>query len=828
MNRSILFLLTTVVLGCSMEASGVSNPIPTELAEVNSKDIWFNEPARHYTQSLPLGNGRLGAMVFGGVNEERIALNEISMWSGSKEDSDRKDAHKTLPKIQSLLLEGKNMEAQKLLHENFTCSGAGSGHARGANLPYGCYQTLGDLRISFHGSANSKQPAENNKQLVTDYKRSLSLNDAVASIQYQSGDNGSFKREAFVSAPDQVFVMTLSNENSTEGLSFEATLARPEQAKTEKADSSTLLMSGQLNNGVDGKGVKYACHLRAISTTGEVTIVGNKLVVKNADNVILLLTSRTDYVWPTGARGSDPVKVSMDDMNRASSKSLDALRKAHIADHRKHFNRVSITLDDGTPEAKRAASLSTDERLHRYREKKNDPELEALFFQFGRYLLISCSRSGTMPANLQGLWADEINTPWNGDYHLNINVQMNYWPAEVTNLSECHMPMLEFIESLQEPGHKTARAYYGADGWVAHVISNVWGFTSPGEHALWGSTMSGSGWLCQHLWQHYEFNPDRDYLKWAYPVLKEAAMFYMDILIEEPKHKWLVTAPSNSPENTYILPDGQRGQTCMGPTMDMQILRELFTNCIKASEILGVDEQLRRKLKNTRQRLAPTQIGKHGQIMEWLEDYAEAEPGHRHVSHLYALFPGDAITPETTPKLADACKITIKRRGVKSDCGWTSAWKAAFGARLKDSDQAYWHVRHLITTNCFDNLFTSIFPRPSVFQIEANFGATACIAEMLLQSHGGIIQFLPALPDAWPDGQVRGLCARGGFEVDVTWKDGKVVNAKILSKAGNDFCLKTDSGLDVLCKGKGQKYQRKEACIFFATEKGQTYELIFK
>ena len=788
--------------------------------------IWFNKPAEHYTQSLPLGNGRLGAMIFGGVDNERIVLNEISMWSGSKEDSDRKDAHKVLPEIQKLLFEGKNSEAQKMVHENFTCSGSGSGHAKGINLPFGCYQVLGDLRIRFPNADNSKQTPDDDKSAERAYRRSLLLNDAIASVQYESGDNVSCKREAFVSAPDQVFVMSLVKDNSAEGISFETTLARPERAKTMKADSHTLVMAGQLNNGVDGKGVKYACHLRAISKSGEISIVGDKLIVNNAQDVMLLVTARTDYIWPTGDCGSDPVIASMADMNRASSKSLQVLRKAHIADHRKYYDRVSLSLDDGSTEAERAAQLPTDERLSRLREKKPDPKLAALFFQFGRYLLISSSRPGTMPANLQGLWAEEIQTPWNGDYHLDINVQMNYWSAEVANLSDCHMPMLELIESLQEPGRKTARSYYDAEGWVAHVITNVWGFTSPGEHAAWGATTSGSGWLCQHLWQHYEFNPDREYLKWAYPILKGSAKFYMDLLIEEPKHKWLVTAPSNSPENSYIYSDGKRVYTCMGPTVDMQIIRELFTNCITASEILDMDEDFRRTLKEKRDRLAPNQIGKHGQLMEWLEDYTEAEPGHRHVSPLYALFPGDGITPEATPKLANACKVTIERRGHQSDCNWTAAWKAAFWARLKDGEQANWHLNHLLAEYCCPNLFTAIFPRGRLFQIEANFGGTASIAEMLLQSHGGVIQLLPALPDAWPDGEVKGLCARGGFEIDLIWKDGKPVKATILSKLGNEFRIKTQSGLNVKCKEKEVPVVKLESdYLSFKTKAEQVYNV---
>jgi len=475
----------------------------------------------------------------------------------------------------------------------------------------------------------------------------------------------------------------------------------------------------------------------------------------------------------------------MADMTRASAKPLSDLRAAHVADHRKYFDRVSLTLDDGKPESAAAAQLPTDERLRKFWPDGSDPALAALYFQYGRYLLISSSRPGTMPANLQGLWAEEIQTPWNGDYHLDCNVQMNYWPAEVTNLADCHVPMLELIESLQPPGRKTARAYYDADGWVAHVITNVWGFTAPGEHASWGSTASGSGWLCQHLWQHYEFNPDRKYLEWAYPILKGSAEFYLDLLIEEPKHGWLVTAPSNSPENTYILPDGRRGQTCMGPTVDMQIVRELFTNCIRAAEILDSDEAFRGELQQKLERLPRNQIGKHGQLMEWLEDYDEAEVHHRHVSHLYALYPGDGITLEGTPKLAEATRATLKRRGFEGDVGWSNAWKTCFWARLGDGQQAHRYLRRLIGINSHANLFDAIFPR-GVFQIDANFAGTAGIAEMLLQSHGDVIRLLPALPDAWPSGKVTGLRGRGGFELDMQWEDSKLVSVSIKTKSGGD------------------------------------------
>jgi alpha-L-fucosidase 2 len=391
-----------------------------------------------------------------------------------------------------------------------------------------------------------------------------------------------------------------------------------------------------------------------------------------------------------------------------------------------------------------------------------------------------------MPANLQGIWAEGIQTPWNGDYHIDINVQMNYWPAEMCGLGDCHTPLFKLIESLREPGARTAKAYYDANGWVAHVITNVWGFTAPGEQAGWGATATGSPWLCDHLWEHYDFNRDPEFLKWAYPIMKGSAEFFLDMLITDPQTGWLVTAPSNSPENTLILPDGGKARVCMGPTMDMQILRELFSNCIQAAEILGIDENFRRRLAATRPKLAPNQVGRHGQIQEWLKDYDEAEPTHRHVSHLYGLHPYDEITPEGTPKLAEAAKVSLQRRG-DGGTGWSMAWKVNFWARLHDGNHAHMMLENLIKKGGM-NLFCQHPP----FQIDGNFGGTSGIGEMLLQSGGDTIQLLPALPDAWPAGKVTALRARGGHEVDIEWKDGKVAAFHIRSKDPREVTVKVN------------------------------------
>lgn len=735
--------------------------------------LWYQRPATMWEESIPLGNGRLGIMPDGGISHEKLVLNDITLWSGGPQDADNPNAIKHLPEIRRLLFEGKNSEAEALMYKTFVSKGAGSGQGNGANVPYGSYQILGNLHLDY----DLPEKAQN-------YRRELDIASAIASTTFEI-DDVTYNREYITSFSDDVILVKLTASQPGQ-ISFDVHLDRPERFTT-TTKGKELHMRGQLNNGTDGKGMKYAVNLRVIPEGGALKTTANSLELEGANSALILISASTDY---KNADFENRVATLLD---ATEKKAYKKIKKQHIDFYQNMFDRA--TLDLGTNP--KAEALPTMARLERFAQTKDDPGLAALYFQYGRYLAISSTRPGLLPPNLQGLWANTVQTPWNGDYHLDVNIQMNHWPINVTNLPMLNEPYYELIKGLVEPGEKTAKIYYNGDGWVAHVITNIWGYTSPGEHPSWGATNSGSGWLSQMLWRHYAFTQDKKYLEKVYPILKGSAQFYNSTLIAHPEKDWLVTAPSNSPENSFRLPNGKTAHVAIAPTVDNQIIRALFQNVITASEILDIDTDFRAELKRNIRKLPPNKIGSDGRLMEWIKEYEEPEPKHRHVSHLWGLYPGNEINLSKTPEMAEAAEKTLIKRGDVST-GWSLAWKMNFWARLADGERAYKLLGDLlkpVTETGFNmtdggGTYPNLFCAHPPFQIDGNFGGTAGIAEMLIQSHDGFINLLPALPKAWSNGSYDGLRVRGGGEVEVSWKNGEVVNAQLRATTKNTFKIK--------------------------------------
>lgn len=756
--------------------------------------LWYRRSAQVWEEALPIGNGRLGAMVFGGVADERIQLNESTLWAGYPLDADNPEALKSLPEIRRLIFANQNNEAVALATKTML------GKPKGIKP----YQSLGELWMDF-----PQLKAQN-------YTRSLDLSTAIAKVKY-TVDGVTYTRESFASETDGVIVVRLSADKPGK-ISFRLTLKRQRDAvcTATPGDPQSLVLNGKImekDSAGNDRGLLFTARVKAVTDGGMAMTDNGVLTVKNANSVTLFIAGATNYPGLVKlAKGiekakTDPAQVCGNAIASARKQGYAALRANHIRQYQHFYNRMQLHLEGSSA----ADTLSTDELLTAAKKSgQPDNHLIELYFQFGRYLLISCSRPGGMPANLQGMWAWQMNPPWNADFHTNINIQMNYWPAEITNLAEMHQPLFDLEALLVKTGHRTAHDMYGAKGWVVHHLTDAWGFTAPadGPQGIWPM---GAAWLARDPWEYYCFTGDKTFLaKQGYPLMKGAAEFIMVFLVTAPDSTVvpgkLVTNPSYSPENTYLLPNGKESVFTYGATMDLEIIHDLLTNCINAAETLHQDPAFSEQCKATLARLAPIRISsKTGRVMEWADDYQEVEPHHRHTSHLFALYPGNQITTDGTPELAEAARKTLVARG-DDGTGWSLAWKINMWNRLQDGDHAYKLLGVLLGSKTLPNLFDNHPP----FQIDGNFGATAAIAEMLVQStysnekEGAVIHLLPALPQALATGSVKGICARGGFVIDMSWKNGSLTNAQIASKMGGIVSVKSGNNAITLNTKPGE------------------------
>jgi len=757
----LLFLILSVI--CSTSISAKESP--------NYLKLWYNKPAQKWTEALPVGNGRLGAMIFGGVENDRIQFNEETLWTGAPNDYAHKGASKYLAEIRQLLADGKQKEAEDLAMAEFMS----------VPLKQKTYQAFGDLNLYFP-----------NQSAFTNYYRELDLKNALCRVSYQS--NGvNFTREYLSSNPDQVIAIRLTADQK-KALNFTLDMDALHESKAMTAIGNSLTLKVQVKDGV----LRGVATLKVVSD-GTVSIKGTQLSVSGAKMATIYLAAATNYINYKDVSGN-PEQKTEQTLAKVETKKYEQVRTSHIADYQKLFNRFDIQFAENE-----RVKLPTNERIIEFSKTPDDPQLLALYIQYGRYLLISSSRPGTQPANLQGIWNDQLAPSWDSKWTVNINTEMNYWPVEITNLAECQEPLYSLIADCAETGKVVAKEHYNATGWVLHHNTDIWRGAAPINHSNHGIWVSGGAWLSRHMWEHYQFSQDKQFLAdRAYPIMKGAAEFFTQFLTVDPKTGYLISTPSNSPEN---------GGLVAGPTMDHQIIRALFRSCIDASELLGTDQAFAQKLKEMLPKIAPNQIGKYGQLQEWMEDRDDPTNKHRHVSHLWAVYPGNEINWQQTPELMKAARQSLVYRG-DDGTGWSLAWKINFWARFLDGNHAYEMVKLLFRPVQIDDVvysggggsYTNLFDAHPPFQIDGNFGAPAGMIEMLVQSQLNEIAILPALPDALPSGKITGVCARGGFELTFNWDGGKLQKLQVLSKAGQKC-----------------KLHYGEKVVEMATEKGKTY-----
>lgn len=777
--------------------------------------LWFNAPATKWDEALPVGNGRLGAMVFGKYGEERIQLNEETYWSGGPYSTVVKGGNKVLPQIQKNVFEEKYLEAHNLFGRNLM----------GYPVEQQKYQSLANLHLFFK-----------DQEKVVNYKRWLDLSTAIATVEYSANDI-TYTREVFSSAPDQTIVVRLTASKPA-SISFKANLrGERNQAhsnygtdyfRMDAVGNDGLAVTGKSADylGIEGK-LRYEARIKVLPEGGSIRTEGVDVIVENANAVTIYFVAATNFVNYKDVSADQHARVESY-LQNVSSKRFESIKSASVADHKNFYDRVSLTLP-----ITENSYLPTNERIKQI-QLSPDPSLTALSYNFGRYLMISSSRPGTQPANLQGIWNNDMNPSWDSKYTTNINTEMNYWPVESSNLSECAEPLVKMIKELTDQGSQVAREHYGARGWVFHQNTDLWRVAAPMDGPTWGTFTVGGAWLCTHLWEHYQYTRDLNFLTENYPVIEGSVQFFMDFLVMHPNGKWLVTNPSTSPEN---FPDGggnkpyfdevtagfREGTTiCAASSIDMQILYDLFGYYLEASDILKKNSAFINEVMQARNKLVPPQIGSDGSLQEWADDWKSLEENHRHFSHMYGLYPGKVLYEKRTPALIEAYKKVLEERGDAST-GFSRAWKMALWSRLGDGNRANKIYKGYIQEQSCTSLFALCFKAP---QVDGTFGVTAAVTEMLMQSHDGFIKLLPALPDEWSDGEFKGLCARGAFELDYAWKDKKISRLRILSKAGEVCRLEAAQDIKIKSNGKIIKHTRLPGGIIeFKTQKGFSYDV---